>query len=749
MTGEATVKLPRGAGTVLFAGGGAWLPRTGSPDGGGPRPAPDSGDARGPGVRGDEALVLSDPCRILVATTPEQIPALLDEVETEQHQGRFVAGYLAYEAGAAFGLTVRASAPDALPLAWLGVYPRESARIIPAAVWRRYLEEIDVSPVAAALAGIRPELSVTRAEYIEAIARVREFIAAGDTYQVNYTVRGRYELPRGALAPASGAASTPGAVEGAAEPIDPLDHFLALVVRQSVPYAAYLDLGDAQIISLSPEMFLRRNGDQLESRPMKGTRPRGTTHAEDVALAYELAETEKERAENLMIVDMVRNDLGRVCRTGSIRVPALYAVEPYRTVWQMVSTVTGDVHPHASLLDIMAAVFPGASITGAPKYHTMEIIATLETEPRDVYTGMVACFYPGVEFTGNIGIRTIIHRSGRCQLGTGSGVVWDAVAGAEYEETLAKAAFATPPPGDTWRPDPLARLRSATRRRPSRAADEAADGAADERTSAATGEDRDEARLFETILLEAEEGEIDELGSALPLNGPVLARYVFLDEHLDRLTASAAEFGYPFERKAMREMLAYLARLTPGTAVVRVELDAGGNLGQSPRDFQPWERVGYETAAVRDPAAAAETAAVSGVDAAVSETAALMISPFRTDPDDPLLRHKTNLRGFYDREYRRAVDRGCLDALFLNRLDLVTEGAISSIAARFDDQWVTPPLEDGLLPGIWRARFIVEKGAVERSLTLPDLLSADEIVVGNSVRGTAQVHRLVADPLVF
>ena len=754
MTGEATVKLPRGAGTALFAGGGAWLPCTGSLD----------------GVRGDEGLVLSNPCRILVATTPEQIPALLEEVEAEQHQDRFVAGYLAYEAGAAFGLTVRTPAPDALPLAWMGVYPRESARIIPAAVWRRYLEEIDVSPGAAALAGIRPELSVTRAEYIEAIARVREFIAAGDTYQVNYTVRGRYELPRDTLAPASGTADAPGVSDstntlGATDPdlLDPLDHFLALTVRQPVPYAAYLDLGDAQVISLSPEMFLRRNGNQLESRPMKGTRPRGATHAKDVALAYELAETEKERAENLMIVDMVRNDLGRVCRTGSIRVPALYVVEPYRTVWQMVSTVTGEMRPHASLLDIMAAVFPAASITGAPKYRTMEIIAALETEPRDVYTGTVACFYPGGDFTGNIGIRTIIHRSGRCQLGTGSGVVWDAVASAEYEEILAKAAFATPPLGDTWRPDPLARLRNATRRRPNRTADEAADGATDKRTSVATGEARDAARLFETILLEAEEGEIDELSPALPLGGPALTRYVFLDEHLDRLATSAKEFGYPFERKAMREMLADLARVTPGTAVVRVELDAGGNLGHSMRDFQPWARVGYETAAVRTPASAAEitavsgvavsvsgvAAAVSGVAAAVSETAALMISPFRTDPDDPLLRHKTNLRGFCDREYRRAIDRGCLDVLFLNRLDLITEGAISSIAARFDDQWVTPPLEDGLLPGIWRARFIAEKGAVERSLTLSDLLSADEIIVGNSVRGTAQVHRLVADPLVF
>ena len=295
-----------------------------------------------------------------MANKPEEVRGLLDEVESEQRQGRYVAGYMAYEAGAVFGLTVRAPAPDALPLAWMAVYPSESATVIPAADWRRLLDAVDVSRVARALAKVKPELSVSRGEYSEAIARVREFIAAGDTYQVNYTVRGRYDLapsPRPAVqrtSPESESASGQPAAS-----IDPLDYFLALVVRQSVPYAAYLDLGEAQIISLSPEMFLRRDGNRLESRPMKGTRPRGATHAEDVALAYELVETEKERAENLMIVDMVRNDLGRVCRAGSVSVPTLYAVEPYRTVWQMVSTVTGDVNPRAGLGEIMQAVFPG------------------------------------------------------------------------------------------------------------------------------------------------------------------------------------------------------------------------------------------------------------------------------------------------------------------------------------------------------------------------------------------------------
>jgi para-aminobenzoate synthetase/4-amino-4-deoxychorismate lyase len=704
-----TTPLPRGAGVALFAGHGAWLPRRAS-DAASPSPA----------AAADDALLLSDPVRTLRADKQDDIRALLDEVEREQTAGRYVAGYLAYEAGAAFGLTVRGAAPDAsrpraaardgaapnnaarpaaspttdaLPLAWMAVYQPERASVIPAAEWRHLLAETDVSAVATALAGVKPELSVSRDEYTRAIGRVREYIAAGDTYQVNYTVRGRFAL------------GSPDA------PLDALDYFLALVIRQPVPYAAYLDLGDAQIVSLSPELFLRRDGNRLESRPMKGTSPRGATHTEDVALAYELAETEKERAENLMIVDMVRNDLGRVCRAGSVRVPTLFAVEPYRTVWQMVSTVTGDVNPRATLTDIMQAVFPGSSITGAPKHHTMEIIAQLETEPRGVYTGALGLFSPGGDFTTNIAIRTITHKDGACRLGTGSGVVWDSGAASEYDETLVKASFATPPAagapprGGPWRPQPAALLRAAVA-------------------------GLEDFYLFETVLLEAATDRVPapedrDAGPGLsPLHllsdEAVASRYRFLQEHLDRMGASAAALGLPFEHQAARGVMIGLARVHPEALVARIQLDAAGRFSLSTRE-----------------APAPPAGAVS-----------LLVSPFRVDPDDPFLRHKTSVRGFYNREHRRAVSRDCFDALFLNRLDRVSEGAITNLFARFGDRWVTPPLDDGLLPGVWRAAFLKDTGAGETSLTLADLRTADELVVGNSVRGSVQVARLAVEPLV-
>ena len=710
--------LPRGAGTAIFPGGGAWLPRRAPSEAG--YAATDRLGSTAGDHPSDAAVLLSNPERILVANRPDELPSFLDQIEAEQARGRYLAGYLAYEAGAAFHLTVRDSpaqplppavvACDSVPLAWMAVYPPESVTLVPAKEWAGFLDAFDVGPIAARVAGIRPELNVSKAQYTAAIATVRDYIAAGDTYQVNYTVRARYDLGSagagsGAAAErlpgGAGAADVGGAAAGPGAPLDPLDYFLALVVRQAVPYAAYLDLGHTQVLSLSPELFLRRDGERLESRPMKGTRPRDGVHSVDVDLAYELAETEKERAENLMIVDMVRNDLGHVCHTGTIHVPTLFAVEPYRTVWQMTSTVQGLLQAGTSLTQIMQAVYPGASITGAPKHHTMEIIAGVESEPRGVYTGTVALFTPGGDFTGNIGIRTITHRGGHCTFGVGSGVVWDATAPAEYEETLAKGAFAVAPSSGEWRPSragaPKAGAAKAGASRSGTATGRAP------RADAAGAAEALELRLLETILLGADN------------------RYSHLEAHLNRLAASAEVLGFPFDVAAACAALTALAGSACEPLVVRVDLDRGGKLGLSTRE-----------------APAAATAPVS-----------LLVSPFRIDEDDPLLAHKTTHRGFYDRERRRAAAEGCFDALFLNRLDRVTEGGITNVFARFGDTWTTPPLADGLLPGIWRAAFAVEKAAVERSLTLDELLQADEIVVGNSVRGAVAVAELLADPLSY
>jgi len=653
------MSLPRGPGTTLFTGGG-WLRHQREDEHGlsaGAPPPPERPEGRPE----DDILVLSHPCRILSADTADDVPALLEEIGAEQAMGRYVTGYVAYEAGAAFGLTVKAS--DSLPLAWMAVYPAEAARRLSGPEREGLFAAVDTSRVARILAGTEPELSVSKPEFVRAIGRIRELIAAGDTYQVNYTVRARFDLD-----------------------VEPLEYFLAMVLRQSVPYAAFLDLGDAQILSLSPELFLRRKGRLLESMPMKGTRPRKDDPEGDAALAEELIHSEKDRAENLMILDMVRNDLGRVSRAGSVHVPALYSVEPYRTVWQMASTVTGRVRSDAKPAEILAATFPGASITGAPKHHTMEIIAELETEPRGVYTGTVGLFLPGSDFTCNLAIRTLVHQRGALRLGVGAGMVWDSDPLEEYEETLTKATFALPPRGSRWEPAPP-----------------------DERVRLHS------IGLFETLLLEAAgantDASLDQDQADLP------ARYRYLAEHLDRMERSARQLKLSFDRDAAQVRLAELARANEECVVVRLDLEMDGRLHATARPLPEKQQ----------------------------EPVSLLVSPFRTDPLDPLLAHKTTARHLYDREFERARACDCADALFFNYLGRVTEGAITNIFVRHGGIWVTPPVTDGLLPGIWRARFLSTTGATERSLTLDDLLSADEIVIGNSVRGAMRVGTLVVN----
>jgi len=667
------IDLCEGPGTALFTGGGAWLMPPGlAAATGHPRPS----------------LLLRDPCRILAAWTSDQVREVLEGVAEAQARGDYVAGYLAYEAGGAFGLPVhevrcgtRRPAADAalpcatdieptdVPLAWMAVYPAAHARTL--------------VPEAASFDGTTPEatgaptLNVTYEEYVRAISAVREYIAAGDTYQVNYTVRARFRLNE-----------------------RPLRYFLARSAAHPVPYGAYLDLGERQILSHSPELFLCRRGWTLESRPMKGTRPRRTRKIDDVALAYELIGSQKDRAEDLMIVDMVRNDIGRVCKPGSVQVPSLFTVEPYGTVWQMSSTVQGRLPSQIALSDIMAAAFPGASITGAPKHHTMEIIRELEKEPRGIYTGCLGLFLPGGDFTCNLCIRTIVHHEGRCLLGVGSGVVWDSDAKEEYEETLTKASFAFSP--------------------------RAAGGGPAERPTASPTSRPEEPHLalLETILLEAQPREVRDAKNETPLEtGPTrsscLERYRHLEDHLARMRASARALSHPFPEQDLRMALATLATEHVSSVVVRLTVDPDGTVKTLVRPRPP-DPLGPVT---------------------------LAVSPFRTDPDDLLLRHKTTVRPLYDREYQRVQQSGYFDALFLNRLDQVTEGAITNVAARFGDRWVTPPLEDGLLPGIWRAHFIRTHACTEESLTIDDLAAADEVVIGNSVRGTVRVAALVLDAL--
>ena len=263
-----------------------------------------------------------------------------------------------------------------------------------------------------------PSSNFTRAEYEAAVSRIRDYIAAGDVYQVNLSQRFH--------APFVGS---------------PLALYRRLRARNPAPFGAYLEFAGASIASISPERFLRLDASshQAEARPIKGTRPRGRTPETDVALARELVTSDKDRAENVMIVDLLRNDLGKVCRTGSIAVPTLFALESHPTVHHLVSTVTGVLRDGADGFDLLRAAFPGGSVTGAPKIRAMQIIAELERAPRGVYCGAIGYVSTTGAMDFNIPIRTIVLRDGTATFHAGAGIVWDSEPAAEYQETLAKA----------------------------------------------------------------------------------------------------------------------------------------------------------------------------------------------------------------------------------------------------------------------------------------------------------------------
>ena len=354
---------------------------------------------------GSRWLRMTDPVHIVEAYRAADVAASLREVETlTRSRGWHALGCVTYEAGEAFGLSVN-TAPRDFPLVWFALFDRSTVRHV-AEIGGAGPYDLD-----------SPGPTITREQFMADLARIREHIANGDTYQVNYTfgLRGQY---RG----------------------DALDLFADLVAAQRGRYSAFLQLPHHAICSASPELFFRRDNRIITTRPMKGTARRGRTVEEDRVASDALQRSAKERAENVMVVDMVRNDLGRVAAVGSVEVPTLFALEPYPNVWQMTSTVTARMD--APLDEIFAALFPSASVTGAPKVRTMEIIRGLERRPRGVYTGAVGYVAPdgGAQF--NVAIRTAVidERDGSLEFGVGSGVVWDSDPEREYEECLLKGS---------------------------------------------------------------------------------------------------------------------------------------------------------------------------------------------------------------------------------------------------------------------------------------------------------------------
>jgi para-aminobenzoate synthetase/4-amino-4-deoxychorismate lyase len=348
-----------------------------------------------------------EPAGEVCAATPDEVVPALESLERQVASGLHAAGFMAYEAAGAINGDLSTRAPGKLPLLWFGLYRTRS----------RTPFASHASPFHCG--DWRPSLNA--GEFDRGVRTIRELIAAGDCYQVNFTLRLRFSF-RGC----------------------PRSFFTELSRSQPTPYGCYLETGVFSILSASPELFFSLSEGVLTTRPMKGTAPRGRWPGEDQARMRMLKESPKELAENLMIVDLLRNDLGMVSQTGSVRVDSLFDVESHPTVHQMTSTIESRIREGAGVLELFRALFPCGSVTGAPKKRSMEIIAQLEGEARGLYTGCLGYLSPGGEAKFSVAIRTAVIdvEADEGEIGIGSGITYDSVSADEYRECLSKARFA-------------------------------------------------------------------------------------------------------------------------------------------------------------------------------------------------------------------------------------------------------------------------------------------------------------------
>jgi len=443
----------------------------------------------------DKWLHFASPHQIISVVSIDDVHAALQKIERLVNENNWhAAGFVSYEAAPAFDSALHVLSAGDFPLLWFGLYSEP-----------KILQTSEVFKDLRGFVAQNWRSSIDRESYNTAIEKIKETIAQGKTYQVNFSMRLNSEFSGGEW------------------------HFFLHLAQSQNKYAAYIDTGHYVICSASPELFFKLDGNKIYSQPMKGTTKRGRTTLEDKAQAKWLHSSLKNRAENVMIVDMIRNDLGRIAEIGSVKVPKLFMVEKYPTLFQMTSTVQAKTS--ASVDEIFSALFPCASITGAPKVNTMNIIAELETTPRKVYTGSIGYISPNRQAQFNVAIRTaLIDRETKtAEYGVGSGVIWDSTSVDEYSESLLKARVLTERPHSF--------------------------------------------DLIETLLWTPEDS------------------YFLRKKHSARMQDSAEYFGYPFSSEEFEHHLEQIAEHFNSTQRVRILLDKHGEFKTETKDFQPQEKI--------------------------------------------------------------------------------------------------------------------------------------------------------------
>ncbi len=431
---------------------------------------------------GGSALLFEEPSGVISASEADQVPSALAAMQAALEKGAYLAGFFAFELGYAFEARLAPLMPTErrVPLLWFGVF--DAPRTLSGRNVGDHLRRSDAPPCQLS----ELQFSMDLDAYRERFEKVKSYIASGDIYQLNLTFKAHFNFAG-----------------------DARSLFAELREKQPVAYGALIETQEFSVLSISPEVFLLRSGQEISTRPMKGTVARGPTTKLDEAQQQWLRTDAKSRAENLMIVDLMRNDFGRVADTGSVTVSDLFTVEPYSTLHQMTSGVRARLRTDVGLAELVTNIFPPGSVTGAPKMRAIEIINELETDPRGVYTGAVGMVAPSGDASFNVAIRTLTICDGQGEIGIGSGIVQDSSAEAEYDECLLKLRFLSEP-AHTF-------------------------------------------QLIETMRFEPDNG------------------YYLLDRHLERLTDSARYFGYPIDQKAVVATLESQAS-TFGQRVQRVRL---------------------------------------------------------------------------------------------------------------------------------------------------------------------------------
>jgi len=572
-----------------------------------------------------KSFLFRHPLMIVSCRRLSDVHTSLSEIEQLLDIGYFAAGFFSYEAGFAFEEVLDGKVDRGFPLLWFGIYKEpvvfdhRKVRFLPEYPKEDYsLENL--------------KLSLTEKEYIDAVKDIKSYIEKGETYQVNYTFKQKFDF-KGSIT----------------------DFYLTLRDNQSVSYSALMRFGNRYIISLSPELFFRKKDRSITVKPMKGTANRGRSILEDRINRDRLRSCLKNRSENIMIVDLLRNDLGRVCTPKTIGPKRLFEIEGYESVLQMTSTVRGRLKPHVSLNHLFKAIFPSGSVTGAPKIRTMQLIDGLEKEPRRIYTGSIGFLAPKKDAVFNVAIRTALidTKKGKGEMGIGSGVVYDSDPKREYEECKLKSQFLHK--RDT------------------------------------------NFSLIETMLWDAKRG------------------FPLIEIHLQRLSESAAYFSFPYDtEKLLRQLRSLVNNFDIDQRYkVRLLLDYKGN-------FDIYSSV---------------------IEPDISKKSA-RFSLKRIVSDDVFFFHKTTRRHLYDYEYRKVKEQGLYDLIFLNNRGEVTEGAISNVFIKKRGTYYTPPVECGLINGVYR-RYLIQSRVFrikEKVLYKKDLKTADAVFLTNAVRGMVKVE---------